>query len=111
VRLPSKASDTRQDRSRPISGVSPPRTQSYWLERAAKLPGKAIHVAVVLQHLAGVRRARRVPLDNVTCLRFGITRNAKYRALVCLESAGLISVSRKLGRSPIVTILQGLDAS
>jgi hypothetical protein len=37
--------------------------------------------------------------------RFGLDRNAKYRALTWLEDAGLVSVERKLGRAPVVTIL------
>ena len=105
MRFGSKATDTRQDRSRPRSGVSPSNIQSDWLERAVKLPGRAMHLAVVLQHLASVQQARCVSLDNGTCLRFGIARNSKYRALQWLEKAGLVTVTRKLGRSPIVTIL------
>ena len=46
-----------------------------------------------------------VYLNNILCLRFGVDRNAKYRALVSLEGAGLIVVKRKRGRSPLVTIL------
>jgi hypothetical protein len=64
-----------------------------------------MHLAVVLQYLATAQQARRVSLDNATCLRFGITRNAKYRALRSLEIAGLVTFTRKLGRSPMVTIL------
>jgi len=68
-----------------------------------------MHLAVLLLHLASVQQSRRVSIENVTCLRFGITRNAKYRALGRLERAGLIAAKRKLGRSPIVAILQGSD--
>jgi hypothetical protein len=46
-----------------------------------------------------------VPLSNTSSIRFGLDRNAKYRALVWLEGAGLIAVERKLGRAPLVTIL------
>ena len=102
VRLPTKTTDARHDRSRQVRAQ-----QSDWLERAARLPGKAMHLGFVLQHLASVQQVRRVSLDNVSCLRFGITRNAKYRALACLEKAGLVTSARKLGRSPSVTILQG----
>jgi DNA-binding transcriptional ArsR family regulator len=62
-------------------------------------------LAVVLQRLAISQQARRVALGNVICKRFGLTRNAKYRALRSLEEAGLVAVRRKLGRSPKVTIL------
>ena len=78
-----------------------------WLEAAAKLPGKSMHLAVVLLRIASVEQTRRVALSNLACERFGLNRNAKYRALLSLEHAALITVERKLGRSPIVTILCG----
>ena len=84
-------------------------TRSDWLERAARLPGKSMHVAVVLLRISTVEQTHRVVLSNLACERFGLNRNAKYRALRSLESAGLISVKRKLGRSPIVMILSGGD--
>jgi hypothetical protein len=49
-------------------------------------------------------------LGNLACQRFGLNRNAKYRALRSLENAGLVDVERKLGRSPVVTILDGAGA-
>jgi hypothetical protein len=50
-----------------------------------------------------------VALSNMDSLRFGLDRNAKYRGLSWLERAGLIKVERKLGRAPMVTILEGGD--
>jgi hypothetical protein len=76
-----------------------------WLERAAKLPGKSLHVGIAVWYVAGLTRSRRVPLSNVAGHRFGLDRNAKYRALEWLEGAGLIRVERKLGRAPVVTLL------
>jgi hypothetical protein len=52
-----------------------------------------------------LQNSRAVALTNITSLRFGLDRNAKYRALAWLEKAGLISVVRKAGRAPLVTIL------
>ena len=83
---------------------------SHWLERAAKLPGKSMQAAVVLQLIATAQETHRVVLGNLACQRFGLNRNAKYRALRSLENAGLVDVERKLGRSPIVTILDGAGA-
>jgi len=51
-------------------------------------------------------RSQRVSLSNIDAHRFGLNRNAKYRALQWLEAAGLISVKRKLGQTPIVTVVQ-----
>jgi hypothetical protein len=82
-----------------------------WLETAAKLPGRSLHVGLVLWYAAGWAQSASVRLSNVLCLGFGVDRNAKYRALFCLEDAGLIAVKRKRGRSPLVTILDGSGAS
>jgi hypothetical protein len=76
-----------------------------WLEAAARLPGKSLHTGVALWYVAGLTRSPSVPLSNIAGDRFGLDRNAKYRALAWLEGAGLVRVERKLGRAPVVTIL------
>ena len=76
-----------------------------WLSAAAALPGRSLHVGVALWLEAGLRNSAVVPLSNISGRHFGLDRNAKYRALAWLENAGLITVERKLGRAPIVTIL------
>ena len=76
-----------------------------WLSRAASLPGRSLHVGVAVWFMAGLRKSRTVPISNITGLLFGLDRNAKYRALEWLESADLISVQRKAGCAPVVTIL------
>ena len=75
-----------------------------WLSAAARLPGKSLHVGIALWFMGGLTKSRVVPLSNITSLRFGLDRNAKYRALAWLEEAGLVAVERKLGRAPIVTL-------
>ena len=76
-----------------------------WILKAARLPGKSLHLAIALQFNVLDQRKRRVELGNITWLRFGVDRNSKYRSLAWLESAGLIAVERKIGRAPLVTIL------
>ena len=76
-----------------------------WLGCAAKLPGKSLHAGVALWYVAGLTRSPSVSLSNLSGGKFGLDRNAKYRALAWLESAGLVQVERKLGRAPVVTIL------
>lgn len=76
-----------------------------WLEAAARLPGKSLHAGIALWYAAGLTNCASVPLSNISGFRFGLDRNAKYRALGWLESAGLVTVERKLGRAPVVTIL------
>ena len=77
-----------------------------WLSRAAALPGRSLHVAIAIWFMAGLKKTRNVPVSNITGLQFGLDRNAKYRALEWLESANLITVERRTGRAPIVTILE-----
>ncbi len=76
-----------------------------WLEAAARLPGKSLHAGIALWYAAGLLRSASIPLSNLSGLRCGCDRNAKYRALAWLEGAGLVKVERKLGKSPVVTIL------
>ena len=76
-----------------------------WLEVASRLPGKSLHAGLALWYAAGLTRSASVPLSNISGIRFGLDRNAKYRALLWLEGAGLVRVERKLGRAPVVTIL------
>ncbi len=76
-----------------------------WLARAARLPGKALHVGIVLWFFAGLKNARTVSLPNNTLRLFDVNRNAKYRALESLEGGRLIAVERHPGRNPLVTLL------
>jgi len=76
-----------------------------WLKAAARLPGKSLHVGMVLWYAAGLSGSASVHLSNTLCLRFGLDRNAKYRALRSLGDAKLVAVRPKRGRSPLVTIL------
>jgi len=78
-----------------------------WLQRAAKLPGKApLLTALTLFYLAGLKRTRRgIRLSAKQLGKFGVGRRNSYDALSALETAGLVSVKRKVGRLPIVDIL------
>jgi hypothetical protein len=76
-----------------------------WVVQAARLPGKALHIALVLWLLAGLRRTRTVTLGSKHLRDCGIQRHTAYRALRALELANLVGVERARGRGPIVTIL------
>jgi len=41
--------------------------------------------------------------------KFGLSTDAKSRGLRALETAGLVSVKRQTGCSPVVTLLHGRD--
>ena len=112
LRIPSRPRRSHCDkpmRPKPGQGFVKGPIPLPWLEIAARLPGKSIHAGIALWYVAGLTRSRSVPLSNIAGLRFGIDRNAKYRALQWLESAGLVAVERKLGRAPLVTILDAED--
>jgi len=93
------------ERKRYLNGPLP----LSWLEAAARLPGRSLHVGMVLWYAAGLSGSAEVHLSNTLCLRFGLDRNAKYRALRALGDARLVMVRNKRGRSPLVTLLDGCN--
>jgi hypothetical protein len=109
---PTDRLNGKPERSRTLAAVKEERKELLagpipmeWLEMAAKLPGKALHTGIALWFAAGLAKTVKVPLSNIAGCRFGLDRNSKYRALDWLEGARLISVERRLGKTPIVTIL------
>jgi hypothetical protein len=76
-----------------------------WLEAAARLPGKALALALCLWWEAGRRRCRTVKL----CLGrvgLGVSEQAARRALRALATAGLVALERQPGRGLEVTLLE-----
>ena len=71
-------------------------------------PGKSLQVASVCWLLAGWSRSAEFELALDDWAEFGLSRFSASRGLDELERAGLVSVGRMPGRSPVVTIL---DAS
>lgn len=78
-----------------------------WLHLAARLPGRAaLQMAVFIQSLSHTYERTTFLLLTPESLRAqGFTRASAYRALAALEQAGLITVRRQRGRSPLVSIL------
>ncbi len=76
-----------------------------WIEKAASLSGSALAVGLALWRLAGAVKSKTVRLANSETEALGVGRSAKSRALVELEQAGLVSVERRSGCLPRVTIL------
>ena len=72
-----------------------------WLEAAAQLPGAALAVGLVVWREAGCRNERTVPL-NLSAL--WMPRRTAQRALQALVGAGLVSVTHRDGRPPLVTL-------
>lgn len=76
-----------------------------WLQTASRLPGKSFHVAIAICFLVGLKKSKRVKLTQKLLNEFDVTRYSKYRALVCLSEAGLISIETTNGKNPMVTTL------
>ena len=104
VRTPPKKQRRVPNRKRFIFGP----LSMEWIHRASKLPGKTLCVALVLRHLEGLNKGKRVsfPFSNVEASRWGISRKLKCRALAALERAGLIAVERRRGASPLATVIE-----
>jgi len=100
---------TRRPRKRPSVGyfVRGP-IPLAWLSAAGRLPGRSLHVGVLIWFLSGLHRgARTVKLTAQWRGSMGLERHAASRALERLQRAGLVEVDRKPGRSPRVTLLAG----
>ena len=76
-----------------------------WILPASSLPGKSLQISMALWFLKGVTRKNTVKLSGKLVRSFGVSRSTLYRGLAEMENAGLISIQRHKGRSPIVTIL------
>ncbi len=75
-----------------------------WLKTAARLPGRALHVGIVLWLESGLRTSAVVALSQQRLRDLGIDRYASYRGLVRLEQAELVEVRRHPGRLSDVTL-------
>ena len=80
-----------------------------WVSRAARLPGRSLHVGLTIWHLAAMKRHRKIVLGAKRLRELGVNRHAAYRALGHLEAEGLVSVERHRGRQPVVEILDARD--
>jgi hypothetical protein len=77
------------------------------LQRAARLPGRALHVYLAIRHRCDLRREQTVTLPAAYLQAFGIIgKDVKRRALAELETAGLIRVERLVGRTARVTLME-----
>jgi hypothetical protein len=76
-----------------------------WVEKLKGKPWYVYHVAFFLLYLRW-RRGDHGPIKLASGMLVldGVSRNSKRRALKELEDLGLISVERRLRKSPIITI-------
>lgn len=76
-----------------------------WLSRAAALPGKALHLAIAIQWLAGMAKTSVFVLTRKALALFDVGPDAKADALKRLENQGLIRVERCPGKRHRVEVL------
>jgi hypothetical protein len=95
----------RPPRHRPTEPVLKGPIPLAWLERAGRLPGKALAVALVLWYLAGLTGKRTVHICLTKSRRLGLTEASARRGLKALEGAKLVEVRRLPGRGLEVTLL------
>ena len=79
-----------------------------WIESAAQLPGKALHLGIAIWWLRGMAKAESFKLTQKALDFVGISRYASYDALGRLEASGLIRVQRSPGCRPVMALL-GVD--
>lgn len=75
-----------------------------WLEEASQLPGKALAVGLVIWALAIAVKNKTVMVAPSSVRGFAVDAAAKSRALSALAKAGLISLDRRKGKFPLVTL-------
>jgi hypothetical protein len=78
-----------------------------WIDKLAGQGASVYAVAFLLLHLNFKSYQRTFKLTNTAMERLKLSRFAKYRALDQLERLGLISVERRPGKAPLVTIQTG----
>ena len=81
-----------------------PSTFQTWIDQRlvpGPLPGKSLHLGLLIGCAASIHRTLSVSVSTVDALCFGLERR--------LEQAGLVRVERKLGCSPVVTLLVAGD--
>lgn len=77
-----------------------------WISCAAKLPGKAVQVALALLWLVGMKPQQKVKITRQALELFNVSGDAYRDALARLERAGLIKVSRARGQRALVEIVR-----
>lgn len=82
-----------------------------WLVTASNLPGKALAVGLAIWALAIAVKKQTIMLTPKAMDAFEIGAAAKSRAITHLVCAELISVERRRGRFPLVTLIVGDEAS
>ena len=81
-----------------------PKIEMLWIEKAAQLGIQALMVGILLHFRSVWCGKDSVTLPKELLDKFRISRGVKQRALKSLEEAGLVSIARETGHSPVVTL-------
>ena len=81
-----------------------PRLSERMFIRLMSLPPICFPVYLALCRLYLTSKGNPITLSNVRLSDWGIRRRTKYRALIALESAGIIAVERRPRKNPLVTL-------
>ena len=103
VEVATRWSRTKDNR---IAGRFLKKTPLDPLQRAARIPGRALHVYLAIRHRCDLRREQTITLPAAYLQTFGIGKDVKRRALMELETVGLIRVERLPGRTARVTLVE-----
>lgn len=99
---------------RPADGVDDPASEQLteevlltFLREASALPGRGPSATAIMlvNQCRRLERHEHILIMPKTLHRYGLTPVTAYRALEQLQSAELVSVDRKRGRGPTVTLL------
>ena len=83
-----------------------PQIQLIWIEKAAELGLQVLVVGLLLQFRKLLLGKDSVTLPKEFLSKFGVSRGTKQRALKKLEEAGLVNVTQKSGRTPVIAVLK-----
>ena len=76
-----------------------------WVKQAATLPGKAWLVGTAIWFVVGMAKSNTITIQGQIIADLNISRKAFNRALDRLAEIGLITVNRRPGCSPEITLL------
>ncbi len=77
-----------------------------WLLAAARIPGKGLHLALLLHSLCSNRTYPAVRLTRRMLAHGNVSRDASYDGLRRLQALRLVTVRRLPGRSPQIVLLE-----
>jgi hypothetical protein len=79
-----------------------------WIQQAARLPGSALHVGLLLWFDAGCRKCRTFPINQARASEFHLSTQTMRRGLRELEAEKLVSMRHLPGRCLEVTIREAV---